>query len=576
MTAWTGRLEDPPLLTGEASYLADALTARASSAPGPPAGRAWERVRVVRSEIAHGTWRATRLSADAPAAIADAVTVLGLDAFAALPRRVPIVWHLGDQTHDHSVVADPHVRYVGQPVGLVIGPDDATLADAADWVEVTIDPLPPIAAVDAALAPDAPVLHDDRPDNVLCTFFAGADLDEVEAALASLGGDPRARHREIDLLRYQVDELDAAAVEDADEDVRLAETEEILANAVHHQESAAAVLGLLSDDDGIRDQLSAALPRLDGRGPFAEEAARVRNILADLDDLADSVRGVADSIEQDPEALAALQARRHQLQQLCRKYGDTLETVMAEHRSLADQLEVLEQADRRAEHLDAELAAAKDVVAAAAAKVRAARMAAAPELAAAIEAYLPELAMPKAKVGISIDGSDGSHVVFQLSANPGSPLQSLAKVASGGELARAMLALRSVLSEAPPILVFDEVDAGIGGQAGFAVGRALAALGDRHQVLVVTHLPQVAAFADAHLAVQKLQGDDDTVSEVHLLDDEQRRIELARMLSGQPDSSTARQHGSELLDEAQAQKGAAATSSKKRKTTRRAATSKRG
>ncbi len=184
MTAWTGRLEDPPLLTGEASYLADALTARASSGPGPPAGRAWERVRVVRSEIAHGTWRATRLSADAPAAIADAVTVLGLDAFAALPRRVPIVWHLGDQTHDHSVVADPHVRYVGQPVGLVIGPDDATLADAADWVEVTIDPLPPIAAVDAALAPDAPVLHDDRPDNVLCTFFAGADLDEVEAALA--------------------------------------------------------------------------------------------------------------------------------------------------------------------------------------------------------------------------------------------------------------------------------------------------------------------------------------------------------------------------------------------------------
>jgi DNA repair protein RecN (Recombination protein N) len=116
-----------------------------------------------------------------------------------------------------------------------------------------------------------------------------------------------------------------------------------------------------------------------------------------------------------------------------------------------------------------------------------------------------------------------------------------------------MLALRSVLSEAPPILVFDEVDAGIGGQAGFAVGRALAALADRHQVLVVTHLPQVAAFADAHLLVEKAQGEDDTLSEIRLLDDDGRRVELARMLSGQPESSTARRHAAELLAEARGQ-----------------------
>ena len=161
--------------------------------------------------------------------------------------------------------------------------------------------------------------------------------------------------------------------------------------------------------------------------------------------------------------------------------------------------------------------------------------------------------MPKAKVGISADGDDGAQVEFQLSANPGSPLQSLAKVASGGELARAMLALRSVSSDAPPILVFDEVDAGIGGQAGFAVGRALAALGDRHQVLVVTHLPQVAAFADCHLAVEKRQGDDTTVSEIRALEGDDRVSELARMLSGQPDSAAARQHASELLTEAASQ-----------------------
>ena len=401
---------------------------------------------------------------------------------------------------------------------------------------------------------------------------ARAALHEVEAALAALGGDPRSRHREIDLLRYQVEELDAAAVEDKDEDTRLMESEEILAHAVEHQEAAAAVLELITDDDGVRDQLGKALPRLEGRAPFADEAARVRDILADLDDLADSVRAVVDTIEQDPEALSVVQGRRHELQQICRKYGDTLEAVMEEHRSLAEQLAELETADRRAETLDAEMTEATAAVAAAAAVVRAARVEAAPALASAIQSYLPELAMPKAKVGISIDGDDGGHVVFELSANPGSPLQSLAKVASGGELARTMLALRSVLSEAPPILVFDEVDAGIGGQAGFAVGRALSALGDRHQVLVVTHLPQVAAFADAHLAVQKLQGDDDTVSEVHLLDDEQRRTELARMLSGQPDSATARQHASELRDEALEQKRPA-TKPKKR-AVKKAATDK--
>jgi len=169
-----------------------------------------------------------------------------------------------------------------------------------------------------------------------------------------------------------------------------------------------------------------------------------------------------------------------------------------------------------------------------------------------MEANLPDLAMPRAKVGIEVEGDDGGEVSFQLAANPGSPLQPLAKVASGGELARAMLALRSVLSEAPPVLVFDEVDAGIGGQAGFAVGRSLTDLGDRHQVLVVTHLPQVAAFADAHLAVEKRQGTEETVSEIHFLDDEGRLTELARMLSGQPDSATARKHAGELLDEAAA------------------------
>ena len=139
--------------------------------------------------------------------------------------------------------------------------------------------------------------------------------------------------------------------------------------------------------------------------------------------------------------------------------------------------------------------------------------------------------------------------MFLLAPNPGEPARPLARAASGGELARAMLALRVVLSEAPPTLVFDEVDAGIGGEAGTAVGRALATLGGQHQVLCVTHLPQVAAFADAQLAVAKGEAGGRTVANAELLLDDARVGELSRMLAGVGESAHARRHAEELLAE---------------------------
>lgn len=383
---------------------------------------------------------------------------------------------------------------------------------------------------------------------------ARAQIAEVEAALASMGGDERARARELDLLRYQVSELESAELSDPDEDDKLADVEELLANAVSHTEAASVALSELVDDDGARDRIAAATASLVGRAPFAEVVERLRNVVAELDDIGDGLREAADDIEPDPERLEEVLARRRELHDLCRKYGDDLAAVIAERDALNLRLKELEDHDRLAAELDERHAAATMALSAARARVRAARQEAAPKLAAAIEGKLPALAMAKARVGIAVEGPDGGDVAFELAANPGSPLQALAKVASGGELARAMLALRSVLSEAPPVLVFDEVDAGIGGEAGFAVGRSLSHLGDRHQVLVVTHLPQVAAFADAHLAVTKRQGDDETISEIRLLDSDGQLIELARMLSGQPDSTTARQHARELIDEAQAQR----------------------
>lgn len=377
-------------------------------------------------------------------------------------------------------------------------------------------------------------------------------VSEIDAALAELGGDERARARELDLVRYQAGELTDADLQDPDEDDRLGEREELLANASAHQEAAGTALDVLIEDGGARDRLSKGLSILEGPGPFEESAGRISNLLAELDDIADAIRAVGDGIEDDPEALDHVLARRRMLRDLCRKYGDDLTAVMAERDALERRLKELEDHDVLAADLDRRRLEAAAELEAAAAAVRQARRDAAPTLATAIEANLPDLAMPRARVGIEAEGDDGGEVSFQLAANPGSPLQPLAKVASGGELARAMLALRSVLSEAPPVLVFDEVDAGIGGQAGFAVGRSLTDLGDRHQVLVVTHLPQVAAFADAHLAVEKRQGTEETVSEIHFLDDEGRLTELARMLSGQPDSATARTHAGELLDEAAA------------------------
>ncbi|MDH3303511.1 MAG: DNA repair protein RecN, partial [Acidimicrobiia bacterium] len=382
-------------------------------------------------------------------------------------------------------------------------------------------------------------------------------LAEIDKALADLGGDERARARELDITRFQVDELTQADLTDPNEDAELEAAEELLANAVAHQEAARAILESLVDDDGARDVLAATLGRMQTGSPFTEVAQRLRNLIAELDDIGDTVRSLGEEIEPDPEALERIQARRRLLRDLRRKYGDDLAEVMEERDRLQARLKELEDHDAIAADLDQRRSQALEDLARQQDLVRAARLAAAPKLAAAIEARLPELAMDKARVGIDVDGPDGSAVSFQLSANPGSALQPLSKVASGGELARTMLALRSVLSEAPPILVFDEVDAGIGGEAGFAVGCALSDLGDRHQVLVVTHLPQVAAFADAHLAVRKQQGDDTTVSDIRLLDDAERLTELARMLSGQPKSDTARSHARELLDEAMAARASA-------------------
>jgi DNA repair protein RecN (Recombination protein N) len=377
---------------------------------------------------------------------------------------------------------------------------------------------------------------------------ARARLTEIDAALAALGGDVRSRAREIDLLRFQVNEIAAAALDREDEETELDQLEDLLAGALAHREAAATAVAAIGDDDGVLDVLGTAVAALGSRGPFTEVAERLRGAAAELADVASELRDLAENIEEDPHRLTQVRERRQMLRDLRRKYGETLGEVIEFHTSIAARLAELEGYDARAEVLDHERIAALAWEAEAAAAVGAARRGAAPRLAAAVQANLRELAMPNALVTVEVGGDPGDDVSFQLAANPGSPPLPLNKVASGGELARSMLALRLVLSDAPDTLVFDEVDAGVGGTAALAIGQALAKLGQQHQVLVVTHLPQVAACATAQIAVTKHVHRNVTTATATPVIGEERVEEIARMLSGLHASRSAREHAEELLE----------------------------
>jgi DNA repair protein RecN (Recombination protein N) len=426
--------------------------------------------------------------------------------------------------------------------------------------------------------------------------FAGTDRGPRDAArararqlveaLAATGGDGEARQRERELLAYQISELDGAGVQGATEDEDLALEEDRLGQATAHRSAAQSAHEALAGEDQVLDRLGMLIAELGGRPPLAALYERLRGLSLELADAAAEARDAADTLQEDPERLAQVVARRSVLKELRRKYagpGGDLEAVLRYHAEATRRLAQLEGAEARAEQLALELEVAQGELRQAAGQLGAARRRAAGPFARAVEHELRQLAMPRARFEVRVgpgeeDGASteepeapggddlrrlaGEDVTFLLAANPGEPLLPLAKVASGGELARAMLALRLVLlgsgkddGNGPETLVFDEVDAGIGGEAALAVGRALAELGRRYQVLVVTHLAQVAAYAGAQVAVTKGEHQGRTISRASTVRGSDRVVELSRMLSGQPDSATARRHAAELLRTAAAAAG---------------------
>jgi DNA repair protein RecN (Recombination protein N) len=400
------------------------------------------------------------------------------------------------------------------------------------------------------------------------------ELRALQAEHAELAAADRTAAQRADLLRHGVAEIDAAAPEAGEEEALRAELSR-LSNVVDLRIAAEAAYEALrgADEGSAEAGLAAAGARLDQAArsdpalePLSAALAQAAALAADV---ASDLASYAARLEADPQRLDAVQHRLGLLRGLQRKYGDTLAEVLDWARDAAGQLAVLDTAEDRLAHLQRRIAGAQERAARAALALSEARAAAARRLTDAVNAELAALALPDAALVVEVvqvespqglplpdgrrvlvrrDGADD--VAFRFAAHPGAAPLPIGEGASGGELSRVMLALEVALAGANPVpvLVFDEVDAGIGGRAAVEVGRRLAALARSAQVIVVTHLPQVAAFADQHVVVRKDRLGQVTASSVVSLQPQEQQREVARMLAGLDGSDSAMAHAAELID----------------------------
>jgi DNA repair protein RecN (Recombination protein N) len=380
---------------------------------------------------------------------------------------------------------------------------------------------------------------------------ARRDLEALQAA-------HRERVREQDRLRYELEEIDAvdpAADEEAELDAQLRRMEHAEGLMLAARQSAE----LLTGEHGARDALGAAVAELRGMSGVDDVLdgllQRLEQVAVEAQDLGLELSSYAEGVEVDPAGLDQLRTRRSAIAQLVRKYGVDTREVIAYATAARARVDELATDDQHEQELEAQLARLGDEVEQAATVLREVRTAVAKRLEEAVGGHLDELAMPGARLEIHLTatppGPDGAdRVDYLLSANRGEPALELGRFASGGERSRIALALRLALADADdtPVLVFDEVDAGIGGRVARAVGAKLAALAKGRQVLCVTHSAQLAAHADAHFLVTKESTPDGrTRSHVVQLDRDARVAELSRMLSGSTDSDVAARHADELL-----------------------------
>lgn len=417
-------------------------------------------------------------------------------------------------------------------------------------------------------SPQAPRRQLDR----LLPAEASVALDEHQRAfehaaavhlrLAELREAQRERSRRVDTLTFQLGEIDAVAPSPEEHAALRAELA-----ALQHSErvlsGGAAALGALSSEEPSATALTvAALRELVAAGryaaPLAQLADELKEALTSLNAVGSEVEAFLADFEADPGRLDAVQARLAALEALNRKYGPDVAAVLAYRADAASELRALEGADNEIAELEAELVRLEAELERLGSHLTEARRKAATRLTAGLTPLLQQLGMPQARFSVELRQAPkrqrhGHDVVsFLFSANPGEERLPVGAIASGGELSRIMLALNLITGSDAPTVAFDEVDAGVGGATAHHVARLLARLAQEHQVLVVTHLAQVAAYAAAHYVVEKTESAGRTATTVRSVPAGERRTELARMLSGTVTDASL-QHAEELLDAAAAE-----------------------
>lgn len=398
-------------------------------------------------------------------------------------------------------------------------------------------------------------------------------LDEyrkVRQRLRSLAGDGDDKERRLELLRYQVEEICKA-------DLKLSEDEElnkkrmVLSNSERIITSLAEAYELLysggrrgrSALDSINDAVGelSAIGRFDSK--YENLSGRLKELSYMLEDLASELRDERDGLEFDPELLARMEERLDVLFKLKKKYGGTLEEVLKYGERARRELEEMESSEELVTELSAELSRLDALLVEKASKLHSERLAAAERLEGLIGSELDDLEMKRAQFKVSVDFNDLQEeegrkytpagldsVEFLISPNAGEPLKPLSKIASGGEMSRIMLAIKTILAEVDniPTLIFDEIDSGIGGKASQKVGEKLAFISGGHQVLCVTHVASIACMADYHFLIRKVSSGNRTETLVGKLDNDDVREEIARLLSGSGISETTRKLALEMLE----------------------------
>lgn len=396
---------------------------------------------------------------------------------------------------------------------------------------------------------------------------------EARLLLADLSSAARERAREVERLRHEITEIERAALE-PDEDRLIREKLDRLEHAEELALAASAASAAL-DEDGAGGPLGVAvgtLRRLAGRDPMLDVLReRTEALAAEIADLRSALRDYSETVESDPQQLDELRRRERLLVDLKRKYGGDTVEVLSHAQQARNRLHRLEQQELQSGELERRVTDLSAQVEHLSRELRSGRKRSGQHLVTAVGRHLADLALPSAAFSVRIEPAEAAgptgadRVTFELAANPGEPARPLSQAASGGERSRVALAVKAALAEVDEarVLVFDEVDAGVGGATALAVGEKLARLaqaGARHgqgrQVLCVTHLAQLAAFADVHHVVEKNVRGARTVTTTRRVHDDQRAAEIARMLSGNATSSGL-DHARDLLTEAAARRAQA-------------------